>query len=359
MIELIKEFPVLDSYTYLNTASCGLISKSLLDWRNHHDTSLLEGGSIFRDLHKPHIESIRASVSEFFHASIMETALVPNFSFGFNTLLGGVADGKKVLLLNTDYPSINWAVENRNFDVCYADIDENLELNIEEAIANYRPDVFAFSLVQYISGIRIDLDFLKRLKAYHPDLMLFADGTQFLGTTNFNFPESGIDVLGASAYKWMLSGYGNGFFMINEKAQGKILPKMIGFNSADAMYSNRDQIAFIKLLEPGHQDTLNYGSLQQSIKMLTEIGIDKIEAKINLIVAKARTSFTQMGLLDEAVVNRDLHSSIFNIKGDDALFQRLKANRIICSKRGHGIRVSFHFYNSEEDLEKLISILKS
>ena len=136
MIELIKEFPVLDSYTYLNTASCGLISKSLLDWRNHHDTSLLEGGSIFRDLHKPHIESIRASVSEFFHASIMETALVPNFSFGFNTLLGGVADGKKVLLLNTDYPSINWAVENRNFDVCYADIDENLELNIEEAIAN-------------------------------------------------------------------------------------------------------------------------------------------------------------------------------------------------------------------------------
>jgi selenocysteine lyase/cysteine desulfurase len=289
----------------------------------------------------------------------METALVPNFSFGFNTLLGGVAEGKKVLLLNTDYPSINWAVENRNFDVCYADINENLEQNIEEAIANYRPDVFAFSLVQYISGVRVDLDFLKRLKAYHPDLLLIADGTQFLGTTNFNFSESGIDVLGASTYKWMLAGYGNGFFMVNEEAQGKILPKMIGFNSADAMYSRRDQIAFVKLFEPGHQDTLNYGSLQQSIKMLTEIGIDKIEAKISLIAAKARASFADLGLLDEVVLNRNQHSSIFNIKGDDNLFERLKANQIICSKRGHGIRVSFHFYNSEEDLEKLISILKS
>jgi selenocysteine lyase/cysteine desulfurase len=359
MIELIKEFPVLKSYTYLNTASCGLISRSLLDWRRRHDINLFEGGSVFRDLHKPHIESIRASVSEFFHASITEIALVPSFSFGFNTLLGGLAEGKKVLLLNTDYPSINWAVENRNFDVCYAEINENLEQNIEEAIANYRPDVFAFSLVQYISGVRVDLDFLKRLKAYHPDLLIIADGTQFLGTTNFNFSESGIDVLGASTYKWMLAGYGNGLFMVNEEAQGKILPKMIGFNSADAMYSRRDQIAFVKLFEPGHQDTLNYGSLQQSIKMLTEIGIDTIEEKISLITEKARASFTDLGLLDEVVLNRNQHSSIFNIKGDDNLFEKLKANQIICSKRGHGIRVSFHFYNSDEDLEKLISILKT
>lgn len=65
MIELKKEFPVLNQYTYLNAASCGLISSTLIDWRRQHDMKLLKGGSTFRDLHKPHIESIRASTARF------------------------------------------------------------------------------------------------------------------------------------------------------------------------------------------------------------------------------------------------------------------------------------------------------
>jgi len=357
MIELNKEFPVLNSYTYLNTASCGLISKSLVKWRHEHDQNLLKGGSVFRDTHKPFIESIRESVANYFNAGKNETALVPNFSFGLNTLLGGIDRSKKVLLLEGDYPSINWAVENRDFEVCYATIDENLEQNIEEAIATYRPDIFAFSLVQYISGIKIDMDFIKRLKAYHPGLLLVADGTQFLGTSNFSFADSGLDVLGVSAYKWILAGYGNGFFMIKEEAQPKILPKTIGFNSADATYGNRDEISFIKLFEPGHQDTLNYGSIQQSLQMLEKIGKEQIEIKLNSLVSKAKSRFADLGLLEDKIVKRNIHSSIFNIKGDHDLFQKLSANNIICSKRGHGIRVSFHFYNSEEDLDKLIEVI--
>jgi selenocysteine lyase/cysteine desulfurase len=265
MKELKKEFPVLDRYTYLNTASCGLISQSLVAWRHEHDKRLLTGGSVFRDTHKDQIKSIRASVAGFFDASEHETALVPNFSFGFNTLLGGFTPRSKILLLKTDYPSINWAVENRDFETCYAEIDANLELNIEEAVRLHQPDMFAFSLVQYLNGIKINLEFLKRLKAYHPNLILVADGTQFLGTTQFSFLQSGIDVLGASCYKWMLSGYGNGLFMIKESTQKNIFPKTVGFNSADAVYSQRDAISFIKRFEPGHQDTLNYGSLEQKL----------------------------------------------------------------------------------------------
>ena len=52
------------------------------------------------------------------------------FSFGFNTLLDGLPRDLKVLMLKSDYPSINWAVEHRDFNVCYANIDDNLEENI-------------------------------------------------------------------------------------------------------------------------------------------------------------------------------------------------------------------------------------
>ncbi|RMA57613.1 selenocysteine lyase/cysteine desulfurase [Ulvibacter antarcticus] len=358
MTDLKKEFPVLQEYTYLNTASCGLLSKTLTEWRREQDDRLLKGGSVFRDLHKPHIERIRSTVARFFSASEMEIALIPNFSFGFNTLLNGLPKNKKVLLLKTDYPSINWPVENRDFDVCYAEVDTNLEQNIEEAVREHQPDVFAFSIVQYLTGIKIDFDFLKRLKAYHPDLLLIGDGTQFLGTSEFSFSESPLDVVAASTYKWMLSGYGNGLLMIKEDAQRKILPETIGFNSADAIFSKRNDFAYVKHFEPGHQDTLNYGSLEQSILNMENIGMDVISERIASLSTLAKLRFAELDLLDETTLNREQHSNIFSLKGGDAIFQKLKENKIICSQRGKGIRVGFHFYNTEEDLEKLIKVFK-
>jgi selenocysteine lyase/cysteine desulfurase len=360
MKELKKEFPVLEQYTYLNTASCGLISRSLVEWRHEHDKLLLKGGSVFRDTHKSQIRAIRATVARFFDASENETALIPNFSSGFNALLGGLPPTSKVLLLKTDYPSINWAVENRSFEVCYADIDENLEQNIEKAITLHQPDVFAFSIVQYLNGIKFNLEFLKRLKAYHPELLIIGDGTQFLGTSRFSFAESGLDVMGASTYKWMLAGYGNGILMIKEEAQKKILPMTMGFNSADAMYNRRDTISFIKRFEPGHQDTLNFGSLKQSIKMLEEIGTKEIEQKLLSLSEQAKLRFIELDLLEDTVVNRRGHSTIFNLRtANEALFQKLKEKNIICSQRAGGIRVSFHFYNTEEDLDRLLSVIKA
>jgi selenocysteine lyase/cysteine desulfurase len=351
------QFPVTGQCTYLNTASCGLLSKSLVEWRHEHDENLLDGGSMFRDLHKAHIREIRRSVGQFFFSSEENVALVPNFSFGMNTILDGLPKGQKVLLLKEDYPSINWPVQNRDFEICYAEIDQHLEQNIEAAVEKYRPDIFAFSVVQYTSGILIDLNFLKQLKTKYPNLLLIADATQFFGTTNFNFEESAIDVMGASSYKWMLAGYGNGFFLIKQEAQQKISPITIGLNSADATFDKTKEIEFVGRLEPGHLDTLNYGSLGESIRFLQEVGKDSIERHLSSINDNAKREFKKLGLLDSAVSNRALHSCIYNIKGDGGLFQKLKENNIIGSLRGKGIRLSFHFYNSEKDLEKLLTLL--
>jgi len=352
-----EQFPVTGQYTYLNTASCGLLSKSLVEWREEHDENLLHGGSMFRDLHKAHIREIRRSVGQFFFTSEENVALVPNFSFGMNTVLDGLVKRQKVLLLKGDYPSVNWPVQNRDFEIYYAEIDEHLEQNIEAAVEKYRPDIFAFSVVQYISGISIDLDFLNQLKKEYPDLLLIADATQFFGTTNFNFEENAIDVMGASSYKWMLAGYGNGFFLIKQEAQQKISPITIGLNSADATFDKTKEIEFVGRLEPGHQDTLNYGSLGESIRFLQELGKDTIEEHISSINENAKREFTKLGLLDSVVLNRASHSCIYNIKGGGALFQKLKENNIIGSLRAKGIRLSFHFYNSEKDLEKLLALL--
>src|SRR5690606_34964378 len=116
------------------------------------------------------------------------------------------------LLLKEDYPSLNWPFETRGFPREYVEIDENLEEKIRDRVKGGKIDVLALSLVQWVNGVMIDLEFLRQLKEEFPQLLILADGTQYLGMEEFDFGASGIDILGASAYKWLLAGYGNGFF---------------------------------------------------------------------------------------------------------------------------------------------------
>jgi selenocysteine lyase/cysteine desulfurase len=116
--------------------------------------------------------------------------------------------------------------------------------------------------------------------------------------------------------------------------------------------------SFIGKFEPGHLDTLNFGSLKTAIDLINQIGMEEIEDRIAELSAVAKKKLSEKDLLEPAVVNRKLHSSIFNIKGDEKLFNKLRSNKVICSMRGEGIRVSFHYFNTEADLDQLLKHLK-
>ena len=88
-----------------------------------------------------------------------------------------------------------------------------------------------------------------------------------------------------------------------------------------------------------------------------EVGKELIYNQIAALSKLAKEQFTALDLLLPHTVHRKQHSSIFNIKGDKALFQKLNDHKIICSPRGGGIRVSFHYYNTMDDLNKIVEIL--
>ncbi len=352
-----KSFPVLEQYTYLNTASSGLLPEKVFEFRQEHDLDFLISASILKEKQGEVLTKVREKVGYFFKCAPNRVALVPNFSYGFNTLLEGLEKPKKTLLLKDDYPSLNWAVESRDFDMVYAEINESLEENISEALSKEQPDFFAFSVVQYINGIKLEISFLRELKQKFPDIVFIADGTQYCGTEIFDFDASGIDVFISSTYKWLNAGYGNAFILFKDDVQGKIVPKTSGFNSLQGKYKAHEG-NFIGKFEPGHQDTLNYGSLAVALELLEKTGMDKVQEQVSKLGKLAKEEFTLLNLLETAVVKRTHHSSIFNIKGDEALFKFLRSKNIITSKRGSGIRVSFHYFNTEHELDFLVKTLR-
>ncbi len=355
-----EKFPVLQQYIYANTAATGLLNKDLLEWRRQHDTEYLHGGSDMKQKGFENMHTVNQSVGDFFDCKKENVALTPNFSIALNLLFEGLPEGQNVLLVQNDYPSLNWGFETRNFNREYIEISAQFEEEIYRTLKDGQFDILAVSLVQWINGVKIDFDFLKQIKTEFPNLMIIADGTQFLGTQQFSFQDSGIDILGASTYKWLLSGYGNGFLLVKDAIKDRFQLKAIGNGSVDRDASKRDAIPFCKHLEPGHLDSLNFGSMQFSLNFLNEIGMENIEEHLQTLSKKAKTEFARLGLLEDRVAKRKgYHSTIFNIKGDQQLYEKLQAKGVVCSQRGTGIRLSFHFYNTESEIDRIMEIIQS
>ena len=359
MEKLRKEFPVLRNGIYANTAVYGLMYESLLDWRQEHDLDFLIHGSDMRNKSLKVISDTRQTVGEFFNCKRENVALVNNFSTGLNVLLEGLNPKKKILLIEGDYPSLNWSFENRSFDIHYLKMFADLEDRIKETIEREHIDVIALSLVQWLDGFSIDLEFLKQLKTKFPDILIIADGTQFCGSMQFDFDNSGIDVLAASAYKWLLAGYGNGFMLFSDRVKQEITIDNIGFNAANGELDKKNTIRFAKLFEPGHLSSLSFGSLKFSLNYFTKIGMDKITDQNRKLSEKAKREFQALELLDVKFTERKSHSTIFNIKVNDTTFQHLLAKEVYCSQRGQGVRLSFHFYNTESEIDSIVKILKA
>lgn len=354
-----NQFQGLDTLRYVNTATSGLLSKGVLEWRREHDLDYAAKGSEKKMQTETILSQLRETVGDCFGCTSQNVALVPSFSLGINLLLEGLQTQEKVVLLEGDYPSLNWAFQNRDFTIDMLPITETLEEMLYDHLRSRRATVLACSMVQWLNGIQLGIDFFKKLKQDFPELLIVVDGTQYCGVAKFDFSESGIDIFGTSGYKWLLAGYGNGFFLVSESAKERFSLKAMGYGSGRNTKEKRAERTFCKHLEPGHLDSLCFGSLHHSLNFLKTIGFGLIGDHNREISGAAKTLFADLGLLEERVKRRENHSTIFNIRIDRAMHEKLLENGIICARRGGGTRLSFNFYNTLADLEAIIAVLKS
>jgi selenocysteine lyase/cysteine desulfurase len=274
-------------------------------------------------------------------------------------LLEGLDPQSRVLLLEGDYPSLNWPFETRDFSVHTLAASPDPEAAISASLAVTPTDVLALSLVQWVDGTLIRPEFLKGLKETYPDLLIIADATQYAGAFLLDFAESGIDVLGASGYKWLLGGNGNGFFLFSPEAGTRFAVRAAGFNSVAPDLSKKHDIPFNRKLEPGHLDTLNFGSLDYSLGLLESLGMEEVDRYNGQLSQKVRQALGSLSLLDDAILQREYHSTIFNIPDPGGRHKYLEQHGVVSSPRGSGVRLSFHCYNTENDLDRLVEVLKS
>ncbi|MDA9851981.1 aminotransferase class V-fold PLP-dependent enzyme [Flavobacteriaceae bacterium] len=336
-------FPLLTKGTYLNTAYVGPLSTSLAKFRSEHEQLYVENGVYYKINSHALLEKTHHSMARFFGLKSERIFAVPNFSIGISQALSFIPKNQKVLLMEEEYPSLAAAFEERDFVIHKISMESEIEIAIEKRLAKNDIDILALSIVQYNTGLLIDIDFLIQLKRKHPNLIIIGDGTQFLGAHSFHFDRSPFDVVVGSGYKWLLAGFGNGVMMVSETFLNH--------------FQLKPQVIFERIFI-GHFSILALASLHFAIQSLEEQGFEQLMQKKEALAEQAKHKLGEGKWIGPWVLKRKQHSSIFVLEGAVGLYEHLIQNNINCAQRGKGVRVSFHYYNTKMDLDHLMEVLE-
>jgi cysteine desulfurase/selenocysteine lyase len=367
-----REFPFLKDVTFLNHASFGPVPlRALEKTMEYYDALTLKKVVDMDKFTFEMMDKIRIYLAKMIKAQPSEIGLVPNTSYGLNIVANGLEwkYGDKILLPDVEFPAnvYPWLnlkkkgvrikfikSQNKFFDL------DNLHKAIDSKCR-----VLAISHVQFFNGFKNDLETLGKI-CEEKGIFFVVDGIQGVGCMDLDVKKCKIDFLACGAQKWLLSSLGTGFFYLSDNAKMKIHPSFFGWMGVDWKLKFSDLLKYdlppfhsSRKFEIGTYPFSTLWTMCSSLELLSEIGTIGIEKQVLrlldiLIDYLQDNSYQIKSSLDP------LHrSGILSFSGKNCLklHQTLSRKKIITSFRENSIRVSPHFYNSPEDMEKLISVL--
>ncbi|MFK7692732.1 aminotransferase class V-fold PLP-dependent enzyme [Paenibacillus sp. HJGM_3] len=224
-----------------------------------------------------------------------------------------------------------------------------------------RTRIVMTSHVSYYSGARLDYRSLyARLK--QTDTLLLLDATQSLGAVSVDMYEA--DFVVCSSYKWLLSVHGLGILGVNPTRLSAFMPKSTGWRAVTDMFSpNRfESFAFLedaRRFETGYPSYPTVYALNESVQVLLDIGVDRIERHILDLGSELIGKLTELGyeIMTPAESERRAGNiCILSDSGDELAAELQERNIYVWGGDGR-FRVSIHLFNDSEDIARLLQAL--
>lgn len=348
-------FPALENQVYLNTAGGGPMGREATDAvRAYYDEFYREGDTRFSACLE-HVEETRAQLARVLNTSPRDVALLGNASQGLN-LVADMLEGDVVALAD-EFPSVTLPWLQRGRSVRFLDSPDA----IEEALTT-ETDILAVSLVQYKTGYRLDLKRTSEL-CRSRNIRLVVDATQGFGVFPIDLERTPVDALVFSGYKWANAGYGIApLYVARTHLEEHGLPAA-GWRSAQEPYdleaTKLDLTTDARGLELGHPPFASVFALSGALDLIESIGLEAIESRVQDLVDTLHRALDVRGLAIESPRQRDRRSGITMVRVPNpaATAAALADKSILVSARGNSLRVSLHYYNNAEDIERLLDAL--
>jgi cysteine desulfurase / selenocysteine lyase len=309
-------------------------------------------------------------VGELINCPSDRIAFVDNTSNGLNILAQGLdwKPGDRIILNDIEFPSNIYPflnlksygveidfVKSKNGKVLFEDI---------EALITPQTKLLSISQVQFLTGYQADIESIGELCRKH-GIIFCVDSIQALGAITLDVKKCKVDFLSNGTQKWLMALEGLGFIYLTEQLQEKIKQKYAGWTSvADAWKLLDYKLVFKNSADRFQNGTLSsvgIVALNASLKFLKSFGYKEIEIKIINNSEYFLKALLEIGL--EPILKnteRKNLSGIISFKSEKAqeIFQMLLNRNITAAVREGIIRFSPHFYNSKEEIDKVIECLK-
>ncbi|MFW9967963.1 MAG: aminotransferase class V-fold PLP-dependent enzyme, partial [Candidatus Thorarchaeota archaeon] len=226
----------------------------------------------------------------------------------------------------------------------------------EEVDENTR--VLAISQVQFGSGFRSELRALARIM-HDVGGYLVADIIQAAGWADTDLVKEEVDFAAGHAAKWMLGPIGAGYIYVSDKVMDELKPRYLGWwgvkDIEEFSYFEREPFSDAKKFQIGSPAMIAYVGFLESLRMLTSL-----PAKARERGALENAEYLRKVLNEKGIEYYAFHehneSPIVSCKpiGVENLNKKLSEKRIHCSIRNGRLRVSPHFYNNREEIDRLV-----
>ena len=276
--------------------------------------------------------------------------------------------GDEIILNNIEFPSNVYPflnLQSKGVKVKFVKAKNGI-LNLEdiEKEITERTKLISVSLVQFLSGFQIDLKSLSEICRKH-GIILSVDAIQAAGNVKIDLTETNVDFLAGGTQKWLLGLQGLAYVYVGNELLEKLNPTILGWQSV----ANPWELLNYDLTFPddarkflsGTLNALGIFAFNKSLEIFLNFGFENVYSQVknntNFLLEKSQ----EIGLKPlTAGLPQCNQSAIVTFKVENAtqIKEELGKKNIIVEIREGMIRVSPHFYNTRQEIERFTEELE-
>ena len=387
-IERIRnDFPALHKMVFFGSASVGPLPRTAMVAMQRYSKELRVDFAPVTWEADP-VAEVRLFASQMINSSPDEIVVTPSTSAGINLLAGGIKWKRhdNIVINDLEYPAnvFPWLHQAHKHGLEVRIVRSHngvLPFSEMTAAIDRKTRVLAVSHVEFARGFRNDIPALA--EAIHKaGGLICVDAVQSLAVLPVDVQEMRIDVLAAGGYKWLCGPLGSGFAYIREDLAERLVPATIDYRDItvdahdavwNALVSGK---AYAMDEAPLHKGTQRFQpegmsptavkGLSASLSYMLELGSEAIEERITELVdylierlraAKIKILSPTAPEKRAGIVTVGVPYNLSKPKEVSRLEEKLQSAGIVAQPRGGGLRLSVHFFNTEEEIDLVVDFV--
>lgn len=377
LLRLRSEMPVAGRFVYLNHAAIGPLPRRSAERMAALARVVSETGDRRWPERNAEAERVRSLAARLIGARAPhEIAFVENTSTALSAVAEGIdwRPGDNLVGAEGEFPSnaypwMNVAARRPGEIEIRLAPERGGRIDPEDLLSRIdgRTRLLALSSVQYATGFRSDLERLGAACRERGALFV-VDAIQSLGALALDVEACGLDVLAASAHKWLLGPEGIGLLYVSDRVVERLRPTRAGWRSTRTPYEWAHlDLTFAEGAKRFESGTLNvYGlaAFGGSLEILLEAGAEAIERRVLALAERTAAGFEAAGWTLAAPRDGAFRGEASGIVAGthprhrpEEMAEALAERGVVVSARAGRLRAAPHFYNTESEIDRFAAVL--